>query len=82
MRRRKSVLSRNPADMKAAGESSFSAGQEACFRRAGFFFLTERRGNVIENKGWLGKTAGQTGMYMKTKEMSVRSGHVIETTSL
>ena len=38
MRRRKSVLNRNPGGMKAAEESSFSTGQEACFREEEFFF--------------------------------------------
>jgi hypothetical protein len=37
--------------MKPAEESSFSTGQEVCFREEEFFFLTQRRGNVIENKG-------------------------------
>jgi len=51
MRRRKSVLNRNPGGMKAAEESSLSTGQEVCFREEEFFFLTGRCGNVIENKG-------------------------------
>ena len=53
MRPRKSVLNRNPGGMKAAEESSSSTGQEVCFREEEFFFLTEQRGNVIENKGRL-----------------------------
>ena len=53
MRRCKSVLDRNPGGMKAAEESSFSTAQEVCFREKEFFFLTERCGNVVENKGRL-----------------------------
>ena len=34
-----------------------------------FLFLTERCGNIIENKGALLKTRGEAGMYKKTKEM-------------
>ena len=55
-RRRKSVLNRNPGGTKAAEESSFSTGQEVSFRGEEFFFLTERRGNIIENKGRPWKT--------------------------
>jgi hypothetical protein len=53
--------------MKAGEESSFSTGQEVCFRGKGFFFLTEQRGNVIENKGWLWKSRGEAGKSMKTQ---------------
>jgi hypothetical protein len=38
MRRRKSVLDRNPGGMKAAEKSSFSTGQEVRFREKEFFF--------------------------------------------
>jgi hypothetical protein len=38
MRPRESVLNRNPGGMKAAEESSFSTGQEVCFREKEFFF--------------------------------------------
>ncbi|MGB7590903.1 MAG: hypothetical protein WCD04_19855 [Terriglobia bacterium] len=55
--------------MKAAEESAFSTGQEVCFREKEFFFLTEQRGNVVENKGRLWKSRGEAGIYMKTKEM-------------
>jgi hypothetical protein len=58
MRRRKSVFDRNQGGMKAAEESSFSTGQEVCFREEEFFFLTVQRGNVIENKGTPWKTRG------------------------
>ena len=58
MRRRKSLLNRNPGGMKAAEESSFSTGQEVCFRGEEFFFLIEQCGNVIENKGRLQNTLG------------------------
>jgi hypothetical protein len=44
--------------MKAAEESSFSTGQEVCFRGEEFFFLIEQCGNVIENKGRLQNTLG------------------------
>ncbi len=67
MRRPKSVLSRNPGGMKAAEESSFSTGQEVCFREKEFFFLTEQRGNVIENKGPLWKTRGLSGNVYENK---------------
>jgi hypothetical protein len=33
-------------------------------------FLTEQSGNVIENKGSLWITAGEAGMFMKTKVVS------------
>ena len=69
MLRRKSVLNRIPGGTKTAEESSFSTGQEVCFRGKEFFFLTERCGNVRENKGPLWKTQGEAGMYMKTREM-------------
>ena len=67
MRPRKSLLNRNPGGMKAAEESSFSTGQEVCFREEEFFFLTEQRGNVIENKGRLWKTQGQSGNVYENK---------------
>jgi hypothetical protein len=67
MRRRKSVLNRNPGGMKAGEESAFSTGQEVGFREEEFFFLTEQCGYVIENKGWLWKTRAEAGMCMKTK---------------
>jgi len=58
MRRRKSVLNRDPGAMKAAEESSFSTGHRVRFRGEEFFFLIEQCGDVIENKGWLRKTRG------------------------
>jgi hypothetical protein len=67
MQRRKSVLNRNPGGMKAAEESSFSTGQEVCFCEEEFFFLTEQRGNVIENKGRLWKTQGLSGDVYENK---------------
>ena len=72
MRRRKSVLDRNPGGMKAAEESSFSTGQEVCFREKEFFFLTEQRGNVIENKGPLWKTLGRSGNVYENKGDALR----------
>jgi hypothetical protein len=53
--------------MKAAKESSFSTGQEVCFREEQSFFLTEQRGNVIENKGRLWKTRGLSGNLYENK---------------
>ena len=67
MRRRKSVLNRNPGGMKAAEESPSSTGQKVCFRGEEFFFLTERSGNVIENKGRLWKTRGLSGNVYENK---------------
>ena len=67
MRRRKSVLYRNPGGMKAAEECSFSTGQEVCFREEEFFFLTERCGNVIENKGRKWKARGLSGNVIEKK---------------
>ena len=73
MRRRKSLPNRNPRDMKAAEESSFSVGHEVCFRGEEFFFLTERCGNVLENKGRLWKTRDEAGMYLKTDDANQSS---------
>ena len=67
MRRRRSVLNRNPGGMKPAEESSFSTGQEVCFREKEFFFLNEQRGNVIENKGRPWKTLGLSGNVYENK---------------
>ena len=67
MRRRKSVLNRNPGGMKAAEESSLSTGQEVCFRGEEFFFLTEQCGNIIENKGRPWKTLGLSGNVYENK---------------
>jgi hypothetical protein len=39
MQRPKSVFNRNPGGMKAAEESSFSTGQEVCFREEEFFLF-------------------------------------------
>jgi hypothetical protein len=53
--------------MKAAEESSFSTGQEVCFRREEFFFLIEQCGDVVENKGRLWKTRGLSGNVYENK---------------
>jgi hypothetical protein len=42
--------------------------------------LTERCGNVVQNKGALWKTPGEAGIYMKTKEMRVEGVYLIENT--
>jgi hypothetical protein len=53
--------------MKTAEESSFSTGQEACFRGKEFSFLAEQCGDVIENKGRLRKTQGRSGNVYENK---------------
>jgi hypothetical protein len=68
MRRRKSALDRSPGGAKAADESSFSTGQKVCFLGGRILFLTERCGNLAENKGRLWKTRDEAGMYLKTDD--------------
>jgi hypothetical protein len=58
--------------MKAAEESSFSTGQEVCFREKEFFFLIEQHGDVIENKGPLWKTLGLSGNVYENKGDALR----------
>jgi hypothetical protein len=53
--------------MKGAEESSFSTGQEVCFRGEKFFLLTEQCGNVIENKGRPWKTLSLSGNVYENK---------------
>jgi len=67
MRRRKAVVNRNTRGTKTAEECSFSTGQEVCSRGEEFFFLTERCGNVIENKGRLWKAQGRSGNVYENK---------------
>jgi hypothetical protein len=67
MLRRTSVLNRIPGGMKAVEESSFSTGQEVCFRGKEFFFLTKQCGNVTENKGRPWRALGLGGNVSENK---------------
>jgi hypothetical protein len=54
-------------------ESSYSIGQEVCFLGGRILFFTDRRGNVIENKGRVWKALGLSGnVYENKGDASIR----------